>query len=146
MATPIIVNPTRPSQVVVSGTKKSGTPITINTNLDYTRVRSMIDESLGDVNIDTTDLAKEQTLLDKAEEIKQVVEDIDLTSIENKVDDGVNTLSTKIDNIDLSPVAKEETTQDILSAINGIATPPTAILEDDGYYTIDFGSANITIE
>lgn len=59
MATPIIVNPTKPSQVVVNGTQKSGTPITITTDLDYTRVQSMIDESLGDVKIDTTDLAKQ---------------------------------------------------------------------------------------
>jgi hypothetical protein len=59
MATPIIVNPSRPSQVVVSGTQKSGTPITINTDLDYTRVRSMINEALGDINIDTTELAKQ---------------------------------------------------------------------------------------
>lgn len=59
MAESIIINPSRPSQVVVSGTQKSGTPITINTDLDYTRVRSMIDEALGDINIDTTELAKQ---------------------------------------------------------------------------------------
>lgn len=57
MATPIIVNPTKPSQVVVNGTQKSGTPITINTDLDYNRVQSMIDDKLKD--IDTTELAKQ---------------------------------------------------------------------------------------
>lgn len=57
-------------------------------------------------------------------------------------------IKDKVSNItiDLSPVAKEETAQDILSAINRVITPPTATLEDDGYYTIDFRSANITIE
>lgn len=64
MATPIIVNPTKPSQVVVSGTQKSGTPITINTDLDYTRVQSMIDEKLK--GIDTESLRK------KLEEIEQL--------------------------------------------------------------------------
>jgi hypothetical protein len=76
MATPIVVNPTQPSQVVVNGTQKSGTPIKVTTDLDYNRVQSMIDEAVGDVNIDTTDLAKEQTLTD-----------------------GVNTLSSKIDGL-----------------------------------------------
>lgn len=94
MATPIIVNPTQPSPVVVNGTQKSGTPITINTDLDYNRVQSMINESLGDVKIDTTELAKEQTLTD-----------------------GVNTLAGKIDNIklpeiDLSNVAKQGENQE----------------------------------
>lgn len=88
MATPIIVNPTKPSQVLVNGTQKSGTPITINTDLDYTRVQSMIGEALGEVKIDTTDLAKEQTLIDKAEEIKQAVEnakpEIDTTELASK--------------------------------------------------------------
>ena len=35
------------------------------------------------------------------------IDNIDLTPIENKVDEGVSTLSTKIDNIDLSSVAKQ---------------------------------------
>lgn len=73
MATPIIVNPTKPSQVVVNGTQKSGTPITINTDLDYTRVQSMIGEALGDVKIDTTDLAKEQTLLEVSDKLDKNV-------------------------------------------------------------------------
>lgn len=43
----------------------------------------------------------------KVEEVKETVENIDLTPIENKVDEGVSTLSTKIENIDLSSVAKQ---------------------------------------
>jgi hypothetical protein len=35
------------------------------------------------------------------------IDNIDLTPIENKVDEGVSALSTKIDNIDLSSVAKQ---------------------------------------
>jgi hypothetical protein len=35
------------------------------------------------------------------------IDNIDLTPIENKVDEGVSTLSAKIDNIDLSSVAKQ---------------------------------------
>lgn len=34
----------------------------------------------------------------------------------------------------------------LASEIMKLTSPPTATLEDDGYYTIDFGSANITIE
>lgn len=64
MATPIIVNPTKPSQVVVSGTQKSGTPITINTDLDYTRVQSMIDDKLKGIDI--------EALRKKLEEIEQL--------------------------------------------------------------------------
>ena len=40
----------------------------------------------------------------KVDEVKQAVDDIDLTPIENKVQEGVNILSSKIDNIDLSAV------------------------------------------
>lgn len=40
----------------------------------------------------------------KVDEVKQAVENIDLTPIESKVDEGVSTLSSKIDNIDLSAV------------------------------------------
>lgn len=81
MATPIIVNPTKPSQVVVNGTQKSGTPITINTDLDYTRVQSMIGEALGDVKIDTTELAKEQTLLEVSDKLDNLNVDVDLSNV-----------------------------------------------------------------
>lgn len=40
------------------------------------------------------------------------IDNIDLTPIENKVDEGVSTLSTKIDNIDLSSVAKQGENQE----------------------------------
>lgn len=39
--------------------------------------------------------------------ISDKIDNIDLTPIENKVDEGVSTLSGKIDNIDLSSVAKQ---------------------------------------
>lgn len=81
MATPIIVNPTKPSQVVVNGTQKSGTPITINTDLDYTRVQSMIGDALGDVKIDTSDLAKEQTLLEVSKKLNNLNVDVDLSNV-----------------------------------------------------------------
>lgn len=77
----------------------------------------------SDKEIDLSAFAKESTLLTesqviqsaiqnidlssvegKVDEVKQAVEDIDLTPIENKVQEGVNTLSSKIDNIDLSAV------------------------------------------
>ncbi len=77
----------------------------------------------SDKEIDFSAFAKESTLLaesqaiqsavqnidlssveNKVEEVKQAVDDIDLTPIENKVQEGVNTLSSKIDNIDLSAV------------------------------------------
>lgn len=71
MATPIIVNPTQPSQVVVNGTQKSGTPIKVTTDLDYNRVKSMIDEKIGD--IDMSAIAKEATLLAESDAIKQAI-------------------------------------------------------------------------
>jgi transcriptional regulator of heat shock response len=53
----------------------------------------------------------------KVDEVKQAVDDIDLTPIENKVQEGVNILSSKIDNIDLSAVeAKVETEADSIEA------------------------------
>lgn len=93
MATPIIVNPTKPSQVVVNGTQKSGTPITINTDLDYTRVQSMIGEALGDVKIDTTDLAKEQTLLEVSDKLDNLNVDVDLSNVAQQGDDPNATLT-----------------------------------------------------
>ena len=60
---------------------------------------------------DLTSVAKEDTLNTKADEIKQAVKNIDLTSVENKVQEGVNFLSVLIDNLDLSAVenkVKEE--------------------------------------
>lgn len=39
--------------------------------------------------------------------ISDKIDNIDLTPIENKVDEGVSALSTKIENIDLSSVAKQ---------------------------------------
>jgi hypothetical protein len=95
MATPIIVNPTKPSQVVVNGTQKSGTPITINTDLDYTRVQSMIGEALGDVKIDTTELAKEQTLLEVSDKLDNLNVDVDLSNVAQQGDDP-NATNTKI--------------------------------------------------
>lgn len=93
MATPIIVNPTKPSQVVVNGTQKSGTPITINTDLDYTRVQSMIGEALGDVKIDTTELAKEQTLLEVSDKLDNLNVDVDLSNVAQQGDDPNATLT-----------------------------------------------------
>jgi hypothetical protein len=51
------------------------------------------------------------------------IDNIDLTPIENKVDEGVSTLSTKIDNIDLSNVAKQgENPEATLTKIFGLLT------------------------
>ena len=44
----------------------------------------------------------------KIEEVKETVENIDLTPIENKVDEGVDSLSTKIDNIKLPEIDTTE--------------------------------------
>ena len=58
------------------------------------------------------EVAKESTINTKAEEIKQAVENIDLSPLENKMEEGVNNLSNKIDNIklpeiDTSAIAKQ---------------------------------------
>lgn len=90
---------------------------------------------------------------EQIEKLKTLQESLDwaIDLAENQLPElktALQEIKDKVSNItiDLSPVAKEETTQDILSVVNRIITPPTATLEDDGYYTIDFGSANITIE
>lgn len=50
------------------------------------------------------EVAKESTINTKVEEIKQVVENIDLSSLENKMEEGVNNLSNKLDNIKLPEI------------------------------------------
>lgn len=77
------------------------------------------------------EVAKESTINTKAEEIKQTVENIDLSPLENKMEEGVSNLSNKIDNIklpeiDTTELAKqgenqEATNSAILSALNGVA-------------------------
>lgn len=117
MATPIIVNPTQPSQVVVNGTQKSGTPIKVTTDLDYARVQSMIDEAVGDVNIDTTDLAKQgdnpEATNSKIYDAVKGIPDLSLlyAARAEKNDDGVNTYSIVL------PVTAKVTYDD-----NGVAT------------------------
>ena len=102
-------------------------PVSIN-SLDAEKVGKEVGDRIAE-KLDETALAnvaKEQTLLmesqriqdevrnidlssieNKVEEVKQAVNNIDLSPIETKVDEGVATLSTKIDNIDLSSVAKQ---------------------------------------
>ena len=69
------------------------------------------------------EVAKESTINTKAEEIKQAVENIDLSSLENKMEEGVNNLSNKLDNIklpeiDTSAIAKQGNNPDVtLTAI-----------------------------
>lgn len=63
------------------------------------------------------------------------IDNIDLSPIENKVDEGVSTLSTKIDNIDLSSVAKqgdnqEATNSKILEEVQNKLTPLDAVLTE----------------
>lgn len=71
MATPIIVNPIQPSPVVVNGTQKSGTPIKVETDLDYNRVQSMIDEKIKDIDISQLK-ADNAELRNELERIKQL--------------------------------------------------------------------------
>jgi hypothetical protein len=92
MATPIVVNPTQPSQVVVNGTQKSGTPIKVTTDLDYNRVQSMIDEAVGD--IDFSALAKEETLTQGISSVESKMNE-ESAAIQGKIDG----LSTTFDDI-----------------------------------------------
>jgi hypothetical protein len=61
----------------------------------------------------------------KVDEVKQAVENIDLTPIESKVDEGVSTLSSKIDNIDFSAVENkvQEESAAIQAKIDNIKLP-----------------------
>jgi hypothetical protein len=77
------------------------------------------------------------------------IDNIDLTPIENKVDEGVSTLSTKINNIDLSSVAKqgenpEATNTAILEAVKAIESRSAHYDSATGNLTIE--NVNITIE
>lgn len=77
------------------------------------------------------------------------IDNIDLTPIENKVDEGVSTLSTKIDNIDLSSVAKQGSNQDatmtaVLEEIQSFANRNAKYDSTTGNLTIE--NVNITIE
>jgi hypothetical protein len=51
-------------------------------------------------------------LTDLNDRLERYKNDIDFTPIENKIDEGIGTLSEKIDNIDLSSVAKQGENQD----------------------------------
>lgn len=70
------------------------------------------------------------------------IDNIDLTPIENKVDEGVSTLSTKIDNIDLSNIAKqgentEATNSKILEEVHKILSRSVKYDEQTGNLTIE---------
>ena len=71
MASTIVVNPNKPSQVVVSGSQTSGTPINITSGIDYARVKEMINEEVS--NIDLSAIEKEiKTLTDEVKKVKQL--------------------------------------------------------------------------
>ena len=162
-------------------------PVSIN-SLDAEKVGKEVGDRIAE-KLDETALAnvaKEQTLLmesqriqdevrnidlssieNKVEEVKQAVNNIDLSPIETKVDEGVATLSTKIDNIDLSSVAKqgenpEATNSKILEEIGKIPNiarlyTAYAVKNDDGENTysivlpvssdaIDNGDETVTLK
>lgn len=79
------------------------------------------------------EVAKESTINTKAEEIKQAVENIDLSSLENKMEEGVNNLSNKIDNIKLPEIDTTELASKNLERFFGItaATEYTAMTNEE---------------
>lgn len=88
--------------------------------------------------IDTTELAKESTLQQESATIQSKIDNIDLTPIENKVDEGVSTLSTKIDNIDLSSVAKQGENE--YATNSAILKAVSAIVDTKNLYSVRFES------
>lgn len=66
-----------------------------------------IEGKFDNIKVNLTPAAKEETLVAKSQAILSAIQNINLTPIESKVDEGVSTLSTKIGNIDLSSVAKQ---------------------------------------
>lgn len=90
----------------------------------------------------------------KVDEVKQAVENIDLSPIESKVEEGVNTLSSKIDNIklpeiDTTELAKqgenqEATNSKILEEIQSFANRSAKYDSATGNLIIE--NVNITIE
>lgn len=85
-------------------------------------------------DIDLTHIAKEQTLNDGVSTLSSKIDNIDLSSVENKVDEGVETLSNKIDNIDLTSIERkvEEESQAIQGKIDAIpSTDLTSVAKED---------------
>jgi hypothetical protein len=58
----------------------------------------------GNINVDLTPVAKESTLLTESEAIKKAIENLDLSSVESKVEEESQAIQGKIDNIDLTPI------------------------------------------
>lgn len=83
------------------------------------------------------EVAKESTINTKAEEIKQAVENIDLSSLENKMEEGVNNLSNKLDNIKLPEI-------DISTFVNTITSRSVKYDKQSGNLTIE--NVELTIE
>lgn len=100
------------------------------------------------------EVAKESTINTKAEEIKQAVENIDLSSLENKMEEGVNNLSNKLDNIklpdiDTAELAKqgddpEATNTAIFNAVNTLLSRSVKYDKQSGNLT--FENVELTIE
>lgn len=100
-------------------------------------------------------------LIDLNDRLEQYKNDIDFTPIENKIDEGINTLSEKIDDIDLSSVAKqgenqEATNTKIYNCLNNIDNNGIAKLNESAGLLInlisektafyDSTTGNLTIE
>lgn len=60
-----------------------------------------------DKDIDFSTLAKQSTLLTESQVIQEAIANIDLSSVESKVEEESQAIQEKIDNIDLSIVAKQ---------------------------------------
>lgn len=77
-------------------------------NIDFTDLENSIAEVKNTVaNIDFSALAKQSTLLTESQVIQEAIGNIDLSSVESKVEEESVAIQSKIDNIDLSGVAKQ---------------------------------------
>lgn len=62
----------------------------------------------GNINVDLTPVAKESTLLTESEAIKTAIANIDLSSVESKVEEESKAIQSKIDNIKLPEIDTTE--------------------------------------
>lgn len=83
MATPIVVNPIKPSAVVVESNKKSGTPIKIDDSIDWGRVEAIATDAARDAIAVDTELSTEsenpvqnKVIATELDTVKQSVEEL----------------------------------------------------------------------
>lgn len=94
-------------------------------------------------DIDLTHIAKEQTLNDGVSTLSSKIDNIDLSSIENKVDTESQAIQSAIQNIDLSSV--ESKVDEVKQAVENIDLSPVESKVEEGVNTLSSKIDNIDL-